>query len=63
GGDIGSGTINAFSFVVDPYPAKSTIVAALKEHNLLDGAIIAIEHEDDYEVLWPEDFEGEFSIL
>ena len=35
GGDIGSGTINVFSCVVDPYIAKETIVAGLNENNLL----------------------------
>lgn len=63
GGDIGSGTINAFSFVVDPHLAKDTIVAALKKNKLIQGAIIAVGNEDGYEVLWPEDFDGEFSIL
>jgi hypothetical protein len=29
----------------------------------LDGAIIAISTEDDYEVLWPDDFQGGFSLL
>lgn len=63
GGDIGSGTINVFSFVVDPYRAKDSIVAALKQNNLIDGTIIVINNEDDYEVLWPEDFEGESSTI
>ncbi len=63
GGDIGSGTVNAFSFVVDPYLARDAIVAALTRNELIDGAIIAIDSEDDYDVLWPEDFQGEFSIL
>jgi hypothetical protein len=63
GGDIGSGEMNAFSYVVDPYLAKNAIVAALKENGLIDGAIIAIRNEDDYRVLWPEDFVGDFSIL
>lgn len=63
GGDIGSGTINAYSFVVDPELAKDAIVAALREHNLIDGAIVAAGNDDGYRVLWPDDFEGEFSIL
>jgi predicted DNA-binding WGR domain protein len=61
GGDIGSGTINAFSFVVDPQLAVDAIVAALTKDELIDGAIIALQKEDDYEVLWPKDFQGEFS--
>lgn len=63
GGDIGSGEINVYSFVVDPKLAKDAIVKALKKNKLLKGAVIAIQNEDEYEVLWPEDFEGEFSIL
>jgi hypothetical protein len=63
GGDIGSGTINAYSFVVDPYLARDAIVAALKKNKLIDGAIIAIQRDDDYEVVWPDDFQGEFSIF
>jgi hypothetical protein len=63
GGDIGSGEINAFSFVVDPALAKVAIVKELKKNKLLDGAIIAVRKDEDYEVLWPEDFDGEFSIL
>jgi hypothetical protein len=64
GGDIGSGSINAFSFVVDPHLAKDAIVAALKKEGLLKGAVIAFRRGDeDYTVLWPDDFEGEFSII
>lgn len=63
GGDIGSGTINAYSFVVDPYLARDAIVVALKHEDLIDGAIIAIDNQDDYKVLWPDDFSSEFSIL
>lgn len=64
GGDIGSGTINAYSFVIDPYLAKDAIVEALTEADLLEGAIIAFHKGDEDEtVLWPENFEGKFSIL
>lgn len=63
GGDIGSGEINVFSFVVDPTLAKDAIVKALKKNKLLDGAVIAVQKEDGYEVLWPENFEGKFAIL
>jgi len=64
GGDIGSGTINVYALVVDPYLAKNAIVAALKEDGLLEGALIAYRAPDDeYVILWPEDFQGEFSIF
>lgn len=62
GGDIGSGTINAFSFVLDPTAAVTTIVAALKKHRLLKGAVIAFYWgQNSPVVLWPENFEGEYS--
>jgi len=63
GGDIGSGTINAFSFVIDPILATHSIVTALRACNLLDGAIIAVETEQGFNVLWPADFDGEFDYF
>jgi hypothetical protein len=63
GGDIGSGTINAFSLVVDPHLAVAAVVPALRKAKLLDGAVIAYRRgEEEYRVVWPEDFTGEFSI-
>ncbi len=63
GGDIGSGTVNIFSFVVDPAIAKKTILALLQEEKLLDGATLALQNDESYEVLWPEKHNGEFSII
>jgi hypothetical protein len=65
GGDIGSGSINTFSFVVDPKLAGETIVKALRKEQLLDGAVIAYAKpgEDDHTVVWPKNFRGEFSIV
>lgn len=63
GGDIGSGTINIFCLVVDPYAAVVPIVADLTKHDELSGATIAIQKESDFEVLYPKDFTGNFSIL
>lgn len=63
GGDIGSGTINAYSFVIDPFIARDAIVDALKKNNLIAGAIIATGREEGYEVIWPDNYVGEFSII
>lgn len=78
GGDIGSGTINIYlEDVSDPQRALEAVIAVLKEAQELDGAVIAQsryteaqdgENEDDreledYLVLWPPDFEGEFEIM
>jgi hypothetical protein len=65
GGDIGSGSINAFSFVVDPRLAGDEVVKALRKEKLLEDAVIAFARpgEDDHTVIWPVNFRGEFSIL
>ena len=61
GGDIGSGTINIFSFVIDPFLASDVVVEALRKAKLLGGAIIALEDEDGFQILWPQDFAEEFA--
>lgn len=61
GGDIGSGTINIFLEVLDPHRAKDAVVETLRKARLLEGATIAIRTEKGFEVLWPQDFVGEFS--
>jgi hypothetical protein len=61
GGDIGSGTMNVCSLVVNPYLAGQTIVEELRKNNMLEGAVIAIEREDSFEVLYPGDYGKEFS--
>lgn len=61
GGDIGGGTINVFLHVLDHDRAIETIVEALSKIHLLDGAVIALETEEGFKVLWPQDFVGEFS--
>ena len=63
GGDIGSGSINIFCFVVDPQIAAKSAVEWLRKKHLLQGAIMAYEKDDDYIVLWPKDFSGKFSPL
>jgi hypothetical protein len=61
GGDIGSGTINIFLSVLDPHRATEAVIEALRKAQLLEGATIALEDEEKFEVLWPEGFEGGFS--
>jgi hypothetical protein len=63
GGDMGSGTMNVFCYVVDAAIAEKVIVKDLKEHALLDGAVIAQRFGDEAKVLWPHDFAGTFAIL
>jgi predicted DNA-binding WGR domain protein len=50
GGDIGSGTMSIFCFVVDAEKAKELIVKELKSHQLLDGAVIAQTVRDSTKV-------------
>jgi len=61
GGDIGDGTINVFLHVLDLDHAIETIVEALSNIHLLDGAMIALETEEGFKVLWPQEFVGGFS--
>ncbi len=63
GGTIGSETINICCLVVDAKLAAPVMVQALKEADQLAGAVIAQELEGGFEVLYPSDFEGEFSYL
>lgn len=63
GGDIGSGTTNVFCYVADAKIAESVIVRELKARGFLEGAVIAVRNEDEFEVLWPRNFEGAFSLI
>jgi hypothetical protein len=65
GNDIGSGCLNIFSIVVDAQFAAQTMVAELQKHKLLGGAVIAARYgdEEEYWVLHPSGFKGEFSLL
>lgn len=65
GGDVGSGTTNVFCFVIDPVAALEAVVTTLRREGLLEGVVIAhaTEEEDEYQVLWPVDFSGRFSLL
>ena len=63
GGDMGSGQMNVFCRVVDAAIAEQVIVGDLREHELLEGAIIAQMIGDEAKVLWPYDFVGTFAVL
>jgi hypothetical protein len=66
GGDIGSATINIFCEVVDAATAEPIIINQLRQHNHLEGAVIAMRERkghDTYKVLWPKDFTGTFNLF
>jgi hypothetical protein len=62
GGDIGSGTMNVFCFIVDTKLALQITVKELKAKGFLEGAVIAGASDAGYRVMWPEHFRGKFSI-
>jgi hypothetical protein len=62
GNDIGSGTLNVFSDVVDPQVGVETIVVTLREHRLLKRAVVALREGEDYRVVYPPRFKGRFSL-
>lgn len=72
GGDIGSGTANIFSYVVDGKLAAAVAVAVLREQKALEGVTVAfhrIDYDDDgeggsdYEVFWPEGSTEPFQLF
>lgn len=62
GHDIGSGSLNIFSDVVDPKLGAKTLVAELKKRRLLEGAIVAVREGENYHVVYPVRFRGAFSV-
>jgi len=63
GGDMGRGEMNIFCLVTDTGIAKAVIVRRLQEERQLSRVIIAERRQEEYKVLWPENFTGIFSIL
>ena len=65
GGDIGSGEMNIFCYVVDPHLACETILLDLDEPDeRYIGTVIAYrDHDEQYHVLWPRDSTDKFSVL
>lgn len=67
GGDIGSGSMNTFLYTHDRRSAEQLIIRALRARQFLEGAVIAVcanpEEDEPYEVVCPEDFDSEFSVL
>lgn len=61
GGEIGSGTMNIFCLVVDISKAKNVIKSSLEKKDLLNGAIIVEENEEDLKVLYPDNYKGKIS--
>jgi hypothetical protein len=61
GNDIGSGTMNIFSIVVDPELAAQAIIAELRGQRLLKAAVIAFRRGEEYRVVYPARFRGKFS--
>lgn len=60
GGDIGSGTINIFSFVVDPDIATKTVIEDFKKNKIKGDFIIAKQKNEEITVLYPVNYQGEF---
>ncbi len=60
GGDIGSGTMNIFSFVIEPGSAQKTVIEKLTENKIFNDFIIAIRKDEDIKIVYPENYQGEF---
>jgi hypothetical protein len=64
GGDIGSGMMGIYVSVVEPAAAQ-TVIDVLRETGDLEQAYVVLRHanpdvaeEDQYEVVWPENYAG-----
>jgi hypothetical protein len=62
GSDIGS-KVSFYSVVFDPGIAVQTMLKTLREGGMDFPVVIAIEKGNDIQVIWPENFRGEFSLL
>lgn len=61
GGETKPGRMNVFLHVMDADIAVSTLVEALEEEDLLEGAVIATAREEEPpQVLWPKEHKGLF---
>jgi hypothetical protein len=66
GGDIGSGTVNVFAYIVAPDQTSPVVLEWLRETGELTKSIVALDNPDESKptsVIWPEDFEGQFNTL
>lgn len=64
GHDIGSGEANIFIFTSDPKFCLALIRGELERQGVLDKCTVAHRKVDgeNYTVLWPEDYTGEFDV-
>jgi hypothetical protein len=63
GNDIGSGSMNIFSIVVDPQLAVESMLTELRKHKLLKGAVVAVRYGEEYRVAYPPTFKGKFELI
>jgi len=61
GSDVGDGTLNVYCYVVDAKVASEVIVQELKSKDLLRDVVVAYQDRDEqFVVLWPENYTGVF---
>ncbi len=71
GGDIGSGTMNIFTYTNASHwdRALELVMEELRRRHLLDRAVIAksvmVNEEEgcEHTVVWPPNFQGKFSLI
>jgi hypothetical protein len=62
GSDIGA-KVSLYAIVFDTKASVKTILDELQKQNLEMPVVIAIEKGSDVEVIWPANFQGEFSLI
>jgi hypothetical protein len=63
GGTFGGHKVQVFCMVVDPDLGVRKIIAGLQEVERLEGAVVATREGEKYRVVFPEGYQGGFSIL
>jgi hypothetical protein len=59
--DESGSVVNIYCYVVEPRVAARKVVEELRNHDLLENAVIAFQdHDENFVVVWPEDFQGAF---
>ena len=65
GHDVGSGEVNIFILTTDPKTTFQQIKPVLELRKKLETVIVAYRKidEEDYTVIWPENYRQEFKVI
>lgn len=56
GGDIGSGSMEVFCYVIDPASTSRLVIESLAANALLTNARVEYEQDEEWVVVWPKHY-------